>query len=341
MPNAPKTVTLVEVAKRAGVHVSTASRALSSSASGISASTVHRIRGLAEEMGYEPDPAAAALRTGRSGVLGVLVPLLSDYVLARIYEGVDATALASGYNTFVSNTKDNPVLRKERLNELLARRVEGIVLGDARLDGDEVVEILKRKRVPYVLVNRRLRGHPSVTTDDVQGGRLAAAHLLELGHDNIGIVAGPSYASTCVERTHGFVSQYLAAGLSIPDHQILESGADAVAGYRAGSTLLERSPNITAIFAINDSAAIGVMGAIREHGRTPGRDVAVVGYNDIPLATYLPVPLTTVRSSMFEMGREGMSMLLNLIEGKPAPPKLLPPVLMARASSGSNATGGR
>lgn len=332
MPRFSKAVTLTEVAKRAGVHLSTVSRALSSDPR-IGAETVDRIRLLADEMGYEPDPAAAALRTGRSGVLGVLVPRVSDYVLATIYEGIDSRATERGYNTLVSNSNDDPLRRREKLNDLLLRRVEGVVLGDARLDGDELVGILRNRGVPYVLVNRRLRGHPSVTTDDILGGRLAASHLLELGHGNVGIIAGPSYVSTCAERTHGFVSQFRSAGVGLDEGRIINSGTDAVGGYEAGSALLDGNPELTAIFAINDFAAIGAMGAIREFGKVPGRDVAVVGYNDVPLASYLPVPLTSVSSPMFQMGQEAMTMLFDLMSGGEAESKLLTPHLVARAST--------
>lgn len=332
-PVAPKSMTLAELAKRAGVHVSTVSRALSPSSSGVGAETAARIRALAVEMGYQPDPAAAALRTGRSAVLGVLVPRLTDYVLARIYEGIDAKAHDSCFSTFVSNTNDDPELRKEKLEELLARRVEGIVLGDARLDGDELVGILARRQIPYVLVNRRLRGHPSVTTDDILGGSLAAEHLLELGHKHVGIIAGPSHASTCVERTHGFVQKYLSAGIGIPDELILNSGADTSAGYEAGTELMRRLPGLTAIFAINDFAAIGAMGAIRDQGKVPGRDIAVIGYNDIPLAAHLPVPLSSIASPMFEMGQQGTALLLDLIAGKTGESKRLAPKLIARTST--------
>jgi LacI family transcriptional regulator len=332
MPRVSRVVTLTEVAKRAGVHVSTVSRALSSDPR-IGAETVDRIRLLADEMGYEPDPAAAALRTGRSGVLGVLVPRVSDYVLATIYEGIDSRATERGYNTFVSNTNDDPLRRREKLNDLLLRRVEGVVLGDARLDGDELVGILSKRGVPYVLVNRRLRGHPSVTTDDVLGGRLAASHLLELGHENVGIIAGPSYVSTCAERTHGFVSQFRSAGMGLDEGRIINSGTDAVGGYEAGSALLAGNPGMTAIFAINDFAAIGAMGAVREFGKVPGRDVAVVGYNDVPLSSYLPVPLTSVSSPMFQMGQEAMTLLFDLMAGREAESILLTPHLVARAST--------
>jgi LacI family transcriptional regulator len=326
-------VTLAEIARRAGVHVSTVSRALSAEARGVGSATTERIRLLAEELGYLPHPAAAELRTGRSGLLGVLVPDLRDMVLSTIYAGVDARAHESVYSTFVSNTHDDPDLRGRKLEELLARRVEGVILGDARMDGDELVEKLKRRGLPYVLVNRRLRGNPSVTTDDIAGGSLAAEHLLSLGHEDVGVVAGPTYASTAVERTHGFVTKYLRSGKNIPDDRIVNGIADAPGGHKAADELLTAHPGITAIFAANDFAAIGAMGAIREHGRTPGKDVAIIGYNDVPLAAYLPVPLASVRSPMLEMGRQGAAMLIELLEGRPVEPLLLTPELVVRDSA--------
>lgn len=325
--------TLAEIARRAGVHQSTVSRALSSSSTGVGAERTRRIRAIAEELGYAPNPAAAALRTGRSRLIGVLVPDLTDLVLASIYGGVDAGAHEAGLSTFVSDTRDDPRLRRQKLLEFQSRRVEGIVLGDARLDGDELVATLQRQGVPFVLVNRRLAGHPSVTTDDIAGGALAAAHLLERGHRELAVIAGPSYASTCAERTHGFVQQCRRAGIDVPEHRVLDSGADADAGYRAAASILERSPEVTAIFAINDFAAIGAMGAIRDSGRRPGTDVAVVGFNDVPLARHLPVPLTSVRSSMFEMGRMGAALLVDLLEERGVESIVLEPELLVRASS--------
>src|SRR6476661_3008700 len=276
-------VTLAQIAKRAGVHVSTVSRSLAPVTTGVSGPNVARIRALAEEMGYQPDAAAAALRTGRSRMIGMLVPYVTDFVLARIFEGADEAARSEGYHTVISSTYNDPQLRMAKLEQLLARRAEGIILGDARLDGDDLVQVLRRRKVPYVLVNRRLRGHPSVTLDDVLGGRLAADHLLQLGHTQVGVLAGPDYASTCVERTHGFVQRYLAGGIGVPEAQIVNGSADAEGGYQTASTILTRNPAVTALFAINDFSAIGAMGAARELGRVPGRDIAIMGYNDIPL----------------------------------------------------------
>lgn len=326
-------VTLAALAERAGVHTSTVSRALRPDGGGVGARTVEHIRGLAAELGYQRDPAAAALRTRRSGVFGVLVPRLTDFVLARIYEGLDDAAARNGYKTFVANTSDDPRLRGERLEELLERRVEGIVLGDARLGGDELVKTLNRGNTPHVLVSRRLRGSPSVTTDDLAGGRLAAEHLLELGHERVAVVAGEPYASTGVERTRGFLRRYAAAGIEVPDELVLNSPFDTEGGHAAGAELLRRSPRPSAIFAVNDTSAIGVMGALRERGLRPGVDVAVIGYNDIPVSADMTVPLTTIRASMFEMGAEAMRLLLERLGGASVESRRLAPELVVRDST--------
>lgn len=326
-------VTLAEIAARAGVHVSTVSRALTGDGSGISKARTDRIRTIADELGYRRDNAAAALRTGRSGLVGMLVPFVTDYVLARIYEGVDSQARLDGYDTVVASTYDDAETRTTKLERLLARRPEGIIVGDARLDGDDVVQLLKRRRVPYVLVNRRLRGHPSVTLDDVAGGRLAAEHLLKLGHEKVGVIAGPDYASTCVERTHGFVGRFRSTGIDVPHECIRTSRADVDGGYEAATAILKTSPGVTAIFAINDFAAIGAIGAVTESGRQVGQDVAIVGFNDIPAVRFMTVPMTSVSSPMAEMGEAGAAMLREMIAGGAAHQVLLQPTLNARAST--------
>jgi len=323
--------TLAEVAQAAGVHPSTVSRALGAG-TGIAAATVVRVRAVADELGYRPDPAASSLRTRRSGLVGVLVPRLTDIVLATIYEGLDAVAAEAGYQTFVANTSDVPEVRRRRLAALLDRRVDGVVLGDARLDDDLLPEIAARG-LPYVLVSRRSRGHLSVTTDDLLGGRLAAEHLLALGHERVAVVAGQPFSSTGVERTQGFRDAYAAAGLPVPDELVGHCTYDVRGGHAVARELLTARPRPTAVFAVNDFNAIGVMGALREAGLRVGRDVAVVGYNDVSLAAELPVPLTSVASPMVQMGRTGMARLLQRAAGQPVRSVRLRPTLVARESS--------
>jgi len=324
--------TLTTIAERAGVHASTVSRALSTTPSGIAPATAQRVRAIADELGYLPDPTAAALRTRRSHVIGVLVPRLTDIVLAVIYEGIDDVALQSGYQTVVANTRDDLALQRTRLETLLARRVDGLILGDARSD-TSLIDDLAERGIPYVLTSRRLRGHLSVTTDDLCGGRLAAEHLLSLGHVRLGVIAGEPYASTGVDRTRGFLDACLAAGVDIEASRVVHTTFDAAGGRDGAEQLLRLRPRPTALFAVNDFAAIGAMGAVRAAGLEVGRDIAIVGYNDVSIATDLPVPLTTIRSPMFQMGQEAARMLLERVAGRPVNSQLLTPELVARAST--------
>ena len=329
--------TLRTIAAMAGVHVSTASRVLSpSTQAGVRAAspaTTDRIRALAIELGYAPNPHATGLRTRRSQLVGVLVPRLTDIVLATIYDGVEEAAQEHGYHTFVANSRDSPAERTRRTEMLLARHVDGLILGDAPYDG-VFADALAARGVPFVLVSRRAGEHPSVTCDDELGGKLVAEHLLTLGHSRVAVVAGEPYASTGIDRTAGFRAVFAAAGLPVTDDRVLHSGFDVAAGHDAGTRLLSAVQRPTAIFAVNDFAAIGVLGAIREAGLRVGHDVAVVGYNDVPVVAELPVPMTTVRSPMHQMGRDGFELLHTRLGGAEVESRRLAPTLMVRESSG-------
>ncbi|WP_262704671.1 MULTISPECIES: LacI family DNA-binding transcriptional regulator [Streptomyces] len=329
-------VTLRTIADQLGLHVSTVSRVLHAkpdeSLRAASTSTVERIRRLADELGYQPNPHATSLRTRRSNLVGVLVPRLSDMVLATIYEGIEEAAAEHGLSTFVANTGDRPEAQRTRTNMVIGRRVDGMIFGDAYVDGRFLDEVAGRG-IPFVLVSRTAGAHPSVTCDDYLGGRLVAEHLLELGHRDVAVVAGEPYASTGIDRTAGLVDRYREAGLSVPADRIAQSRFDVSGGHAATARLLDTPNPPTAIFAVNDFAAIGAIGALRNQGLRAGDDVAVVGFNDTPLAAELPVPLTTVRSPMLDMGREGLRTLVRLLEGEAVESKRLRPELIVRASS--------
>lgn len=325
-------VTLALIAERAGVHVSTVSRALRSPRSTNPRAKTREILAIAEELGYQPNLMASALRLQRTKAIGILVPRLTDYVLARIYEGIDEQASKLGWTTYVANTVDDPDLRLQRLEEFLARRPEGMILGDARLQGDDVLRELKRRAIPHVLTSRRVHGHLSVTTDDLAGGKLAGQHIAEQGHTTVGIIAGEPYASTGTERTQGFIEAFTTKGHG-DEPLTVESRFDADGGYRAAQEILTRQPSTTAIFACNDTAAIGAMGAVRDSGRRTGHDIAVVGYNDVPFVRMLPVPMTSVISPMHEMGQAAADALIRRINGESVRSRRLTPHLSIREST--------
>jgi LacI family transcriptional regulator len=326
------------VAELAGVSPSTVSRVLHPGAKTAgrrtAAATTRRIRQVAQDVGYVPNPHAASLRTQRSALIGVIMPRLSDLVLALIYEGIDAAANEHGFGTFVANSHDDPDTQQARAEMMLNRRVDGLILGDARADG-RLVDELRSRDVPYVLTNRHVGDHPAVTGDDEMGGRLVAEHLLESGHTRVAVAAGAPYASTGIDRTTAFLDTFATAGHPVPDDLVVHSPFDVPGGRRATELLLSRTPRRTAIFAVNDFAAIGALGAIRASGRVPGEEIAVVGYNDVPLAAELPIPLTTVRSPMHQMGYRSVELLMQRLNGKPVEPERLPPKLLVQESTTS------
>lgn len=327
-----KPADMAELARQLGVHVSTVSRALRSNPTGVSAATVERVRDLADAVGYRRNLGAAALRTGQSRLIGVLVPRLTDPVLATVYEGIDEAASEAGYNTVVTNTLDDSTRRHERLESLLSRRVQGLILGDSHLGSERSAE-LRSIDVPYVLVVRRLAGHISISTNDIKGGRMAAEHLLGLGHQRVAVIGGDATASTGLERTLGFCRRYAEAGLPLAAHSVVNSGFSVTAGSTATEALLALAPRPTAIFAIDDLVAVGAMGSLRNAGLRVGEDMALIGYNDLEISSQLPVPLSSIRSPLVEMGVESVKALLQIIAGAAAASRQLEPELVARATT--------
>lgn len=158
--------------------------------------------------------------------------------------------------------------------------------------------------------------------------------MLSLGHRTPPVVAGPSYASTALDRTAGFLAAFEAATLPVPDDKVLHSGFGVGAGHDAAVRLLATVPRPTALSVVDDDAAIGGFAAVREAGLRVGEDVAVVGYNDVPVVASLPVPMTTVRSPMHQMGRVALELLVGRLGGAPVESRRLEPTLVVRASSG-------
>lgn len=343
---AHRRVTLREIADAAGVHVSTASRALARAREGAPPVTeaAARVVEIAAARRYAPDPIASGLRTRRTNVLGVLVPRLTDLAVSTMYEGLDAMAAELGYQTFVGNTLDSPDERRRRAEVLLARRVDGLILADART-ADEYLDELTQRGVPFVLMNRRHAPFESVTCDDRLGGRIAGRHLADLGHHRVGVLAGPPFASTGIDRTQGCLEMLAERGVHVPPQSVVHCDFSPEGGREATMRLMHRGDQPpTAIFAATDIVAIGAMGALRDLGLAVGRDIALIGFNDISLAKDLVVPLTSVRSPLAVIGAHAAQLLADrLAEGgsPPAEPteiRLAPQLVVRRSTDPSART---
>ncbi len=331
-------VTIKDVAREVGVHPSTVSRALDPARRDrLGEPVVRRVLEAAERLGYRPDVTAASLRSGRSKLIGIVVPDIANPVFSPIISGLERALASRGYALIVADQRPDRADGNDIVRMLIARRVDGLVLANAALK-DDAVERCLQAQLPVVLVNRA-EGQarvPSVVSDDMAGITLAVDHLIASGHRRIVHVAGPQSLSTGMLRRRGFVAAMRAAGLD-PDEDDIEEAAAFTreAGLPAARSLLARRPDATAVVAANDLLALGVYEALREQGRRCPEDVSVVGHNDMPLVDLVNPPLSTVRISHHEMGERTGELLLDLITGarQGALQIVTSPVLVARGST--------
>lgn len=324
-----------------GVNKSTVSRVLSGrSPMAASSETAEAIRNAARELGYYVDPWAASLRTQRTHTVGVLLPRLTDTVLAMIFEAIDDVATGAGYQALVASTGDDADEQRRRVGLLEGRRVDGLVITTARAEDESYLDGLRDGGLPFVLANRAVGHHPVVRGDDHEGGMLATRHLLSAGHRRIGIISGATYAQTAADRAQGYRDALAEAGVDVDPRLVVASGPHVDDGVRGARELLAVDPPPTAIFTVNDQIAVGAMAAVRDAGLRVGADVALVGYNDTPISARLPIPLSSVHHPVREIGQLAMQSLLGLLEGQQPASVTLPVHLTVRASSAPPAGAG-
>jgi len=329
--------TLRDVARRAGVNPATASRALNPALPGrIAAPTERRVREAAEALGYRPDPVARSLRTRRSGFVGVVVPDLTNPVIPPIVRGIEGVLWTAGIACLLADT-DNDVDREAALvDELLARRCEGLIVSTAtRTSG--TVNDLADGDVPAILVTRNIDAGslPLVAGDDAAGVEAAVAHLAELGHRRIAHVTGPLTLSTTVVRRDAFEAATDRLGLRASRLLVHGEAFTAAAGHAAAEELLGGGERFTAIVAGNDLIALGCLEALADAGLRCPEDISLVGHNDTPMVASLEPPLTTVAIPKAEIGARAATLLLDGLEGREVAsgPVLLPTELIVRGST--------
>ena len=329
-------MSMKELAELAGLDISTVSRALRGDSKRVAASTIERVQELSRAHGFVVDSVASTLRSGRSHMIGVLVNTLTDIVMGHLVTAIDEASQEMGYLSTVVATRGLAADRTRAIDRLLGRRVDGFILCEARI-GEEVPGQLISSSAQYVFAMRGGEAGVSVTADDFMGGSLVAQHLAEAGHQRVAVIPGPKDIRTAFDRTAGFSATIKeTSGVRLLPVRGA-AGFDVVDGYRAASAYLSAKVTPTAIFCVNDHAAIGAGRAIVEAGLTIGRDIALVGYNDIPQAAYLETPLSSVRTDVRLMGRTAAQQLIALLEGNTASSSRIVPTLVVRESSRARA----
>jgi DNA-binding LacI/PurR family transcriptional regulator len=319
-----RAVTLHDVAREAGVAVSTVSRALSDPER-VNVTTREHVQAIARGLGYRPNRLAQALPTGRTGMLAVLVPDITNPHNFGLVRGAEAQARAAGSTLIIADTQGGAELESAHLDRL-ASSVDGFVLASSRLPDGELRALAERS--PVVLFNRRVEGLASLVTDSVDGSRQIVEHLVALGHRSLAYLAGPSDAWSDGERWRALVEHAEAAGARIvrcgPFAPTLDGGPVAAdVGLATGAT---------ALIAFNDLLAIGVLRRLEGRGVAVPGQLSVVGYDDIFGSDFCSPPLTTVAGPVDEAGRTLVDVLLTGRE--PTPALTLPTHLRVRASTG-------
>lgn len=330
--------TITDVARMAGVHASTVSRALNPATRDmVTDAVVARVMAAAGQLGWRPSLLAAGLRTRRSRTIGILVPDLVNPVFPPIVRAAEARFAEAGYVALVANTDTDASREALLIERMVAHLVDGLILASAA-HGSRALDLCARWGIPVVLINRRLpaAGVPAILNDDVLGMKLAVQHLIALGHRRIAHIAGPSGVSTAVDRRRGFELALEEAGLGA-DAAVIRTAATYTekAGRHAMEELL-RGPSVTAVATANDMLCLGAYDALSAAGLRIGRDVSVTGFNDMPFVDRISPSLTTVRIQHAEMGRQAADVLLKELAGESSPARetILDPLLIVRESSG-------
>jgi len=304
-----------DIARAAGISHSTVSRALNDSPL-VNAETKARVRRLAQEMGYSPDAAARSLVSGRTRTVGVVVTTVADPFVAVVVEGIERTAYAHGYSLILAASHNEPQREIAAVEMLRSKRVDSVIVTSSRV-GALHQERLGSAGVPVILLNshsqQQMPNAYSVRVDDVHGGRLATEYLLGLGHQRIAHVAGLEGHSDSNDRLDGYLSALAGAGIDYDPDCVVNGTGRLDSGPEVLRSLLALRERPTAVFCYNDMTAIGLLSAARNAGVAVPRDLAIVGFDDIPLAAHVAPALTTIAQPMFELGERAMSMALVLM----------------------------
>jgi LacI family transcriptional regulator len=331
-------VRLVDVARDAGVHPATASRALNPEARGeVSTTTVARVRRSAEKLGYVANTLARGLRTSRSYVAALVIPDITNALFPPIVRGAEQVLTGAGFTLVLTDTNNAAEVERSQIASMRAHGIDGFIVATANWH-DPVLDELAAESFPTVLVNRRCAASelPFVGGDDQQGVRQCVEHLVSLGHREIVHLAGPSDTSTGRERAHAFRGAMRDAGLPARGSVVECASYTEQAGAAGAARLLSRRGSFSAVVAANDLVALGVMAELARAGLQCPRDYSITGFNDLAFMDKLTPPLTTVRVPFTDMGAHAARRLLQwMADEKPAATQLILPVeLVVRGTTG-------
>ncbi|WP_034912189.1 LacI family DNA-binding transcriptional regulator [Erwinia sp. 9145] len=330
-------VTLAQVAERAGVSSATVSMVLRNQGR-ISAATRQRVLAVLKEMGYVYNQTAANLRNRSSNQVGLLLHDITNPFYSEMTAALSHEMERHNLLLFLANSEESGQRQQKFVDSLMRNNACGMLLCAARGTSPLFFDTLKRHNIPVIMVVRPLDDvdFDFVGTDNFLGAQLATRHLLRLGHRHIAFIGGSEGSTSRAQRIGGYTSRLLEQHIAPVADWIVPSQASQSDGARVSEDLFRRFPQITAAVCYQDIVALGVMQTLRKLGRAPGKDFGLIGFDDITEASLVQPALTTISVAAKEIGRKAGELLYSRIQGNDEPPKriILPPALVVRESCG-------
>jgi LacI family transcriptional regulator len=333
------TLTLEQIAVIAGVSRATVSRVINSDPN-VSEKTRARVMRVIQELNFQPNRAARSLAGGRAGVIGLVIPvgvgtIFAEPFFSLLIQGVTSESNSRDVSTMLWLAE--PDYERRMITKILYNGlVDGLIISSTTSD-DPLIEAVCRSHMPFVVVGR----YPCrdeltyIDSDNLSGAHQAVEHLLSLGHQRIATITGPQNTAVGQDRYQGYVQALRQYGRPLSPDLVVESDFTDGGGYAAMQRLLPYHPD--AVFVASDWMALGALRALRAAGIRVPEDIALVGFDDIPLASQTTPPLTTIRQQILQIGALASQLLLNLLDRPGSPPvqKILPTELVIRESSGA------
>jgi LacI family transcriptional regulator len=334
-PRRPGLVTIRDVARRAGVSIATVSRVLNNTPRGVAPALQRRVLRAAQKLDYRPNALARSLHQKHTHTLGLVIPDIANPYYAEITRGIEDVCRQSGYAVFICNTDRNPGTMAHYLQILREKRVDAIIIGGGGTHARRHSQILQGSSVPTLLIGRYDVDLPAVRIDNVKGAWEAATHLIRLGHRRIAILSGPKNSTSMHDRIKGYRRALNEHALALPREWLLYGDLRPASAFSLAQHLLTTRPAPTGILAANDQMAVATIRAATQLGIGVPKDVSVVGFDNIELASYITPRLTTMKIPLYQIGVAVAENAKSLIAGTPGNTETwFYPELIVRESTG-------
>lgn len=314
--------TIKDLAKAAGVSITTISRALNGY-SDVNEKTRSRIKKLAEAMSYRPNAQAQSLVLKKTNTIGVIMSGIKrshakDAYAFEVLCGINDRSSELNYDILLFSTNPNKQLKKTYSDLCRERNVDGAILQGLRMSDPYLKEVVNQSLFPCVLIDIPLAGEwvGHVTTDNVNGAREAVRHLFQLGHRRIAMINGYDDASVSHERLSGYMLALQEAEIPYDPALVYDGRFSEEGGMEAIYQIIEQHPEVTAVFCSSDLMALGAMRALEQIGRKIPESMSIIGYDDISIASYCSPKLTTVRQEKYDIGYQAAQLLIDMLEGR-------------------------